>query len=546
MLMQPVGPSGKAKPLLPESQPFAPPPDYVLPPLPEIKPGEGTLTGKPIRLREIKVQGVTVLNQEEIRAVTDGYLNREVTLSELFQLKDKLTLLYINQGYVTSGFKMDSLQESGGSVIFQAVEGRLAHIDVRGAENLSQSYVADRLARGVTTPLNIKSMEERFQLLRQDSLIAGISSELRPGVEPGEANLHVRLTETRPFDINLLFHNQSSPGVGSTKGEVALSYRSLFGFGETYALRLGRSEGVDDYGMSLSVPLNTYDTSLHLFYENGESTVVSHQFRELDITSETTTWGAKIRQPVWQTPSDEVAISLGYQRRTSETALLGQPFSFSEGVVDGKVRVPSLNLEQEWTHREQRQVLALQSTFSKGLSDAGNGTMQGPDSRFFAWLGQGQWVRRLEPWDSLLVLRGAIRLTDQGVLATEKFSLGGMQTVRGYRENLLARDEGWVVSAEWRLPTPLRLPLPLLAGNDPDDGLFSLAVFGDYGKGWDKNTATVPPEDLSSVGIGVLYTINRKSTAQLYLADRLRNVAIPGELDRQDHGIHFRLNISPE
>ncbi len=74
----------------------------------------------------------------------------------------------------------------------------------------------------------------------------------------------------------------------------------------------------------------------------------------------------------------------------------------------------------------------------------------------FAWRGQGQWVRLLAP-DTLLLLRADAQLADRALLPFEQFSLGGIDSVRGYRQDALLTDNGIFASAEVRIPI-LRLP----------------------------------------------------------------------------------------
>ena len=44
-----------------------------------------------------------------------------------------------------------------------------------------------------------------------------------------------------------------------------------------------------------------------------------------------------------------------------------------------------------------------------------------PDSSFFAWRGQGQWVRRLDE-DFLFLLKGDVQLSASSLVPLEQFS----------------------------------------------------------------------------------------------------------------------------
>ena len=99
-------------------------------------------------------------------------------------------------------------------------------------------------------------------------------------------------------------------------------------------------------------------------------------------------------------------------------------------------------------------MIALRSTESIGLDLLGATENSGdvPDGQFFAWLGQAQFARRLFGSDWQLNLRGDVQLTADPLLPIERIAIGGIDTVRGYRENELVVDNGWIASAELRIP----------------------------------------------------------------------------------------------
>lgn len=78
-----------------------------------------------------------------------------------------------------------------------------------------------------------------------------------------------------------------------------------------------------------------------------------------------------------------------------------------------------------------------------------------PDGKFFTWSGQFQWAWRLPYWDSEVLFRSDVQLASEALLSLEKLPVGGANSVRGYRENQLVRDNGWLSSLEPTFRTPL-------------------------------------------------------------------------------------------
>jgi hemolysin activation/secretion protein len=139
--------------------------------------------------------------------------------------------------------------------------------------------------------------------------------------------------------------------------------------------------------------------------------------------------------------------------RQSETFLLNDiPYSFSEGPENGKSKITALRFSQDWNNRSTTQVLAARSQFSFGL-DAFGATVNdsGTDAQFISWLGQFQWVKALGG-DVILIARAGAQLSFDSLLPIEQFSIGGVDTVRGYRQNQRVADNGVVGSVEVRFP----------------------------------------------------------------------------------------------
>lgn len=439
--------------LLPGETPSPPPePELQTPPTQE-SPEVTSPSGERIFLKKIEVQGNTVL-QDEIAALTQPYENREVTFEDLLQLRSAITQLYINNGYITSGAFLPSNQDlSSGIVQIQVVEGELEHIEIGGLRRLREGYVRSRIIRATSTPLNQKRLEEALQLLQLDPLIEQVNAELAAGSTPGRNILRVRLKEAPAFHAAISVENNQSPSIGSVQGSVEVSHDNVLGFGDRLSGKYGRTEGLNLYDINYTIPVNARNGTLSFRYNNGDSSIIEEDFRDVGIRSETQTYSLGFRQPITRTPTSEFALGLSLDLRRSQTYILDDiPFSFTQGPEDGESKVTVIRFSQDWVNRGTRRVLAARSQFSLGI-DAFDATINntGTDGRFFSWLGQFQWVQQLSP-RNLLVARIDAQLTPDSLLSLERFSMGGVDTVRGYRQNQLVSDNGILGSVEVRVP----------------------------------------------------------------------------------------------
>jgi hemolysin activation/secretion protein len=517
----------------------------VLPPPPARPEVNRLSTEARLFVRAYHFYGNSVFSDTELAKVTEPFTNREISSEELEQARRAITLHYVNHGYVNSGALIPDQNPANGIIVIRIVEGVLSGIDLHGNKWLRDGYLHSRLQRWSTSPLNLNQLQEGLQLLRQNPNVRQINAELKPGNAPGEAMLDARVVDEQPFRLGLQIDNQRPPSVGAYQIWLLASDLNLTGHSDPLELRYGIANssadgfefsGADNMEGSYVLPLNRYDTTLGLHASRLNTAIVEDPFTDLNIESLTTSYGVVLRQPVYQTANQEAAVSIGLDRRWNKTWLLDEPFNISPGAIHGESEVWVLRLSQEWLQRGQNHVLALRSTFNFGLDvfDATDDRIAGhPDGNYFSWLGQGQYVQRLFNTQNELILRVTGQWTAEPLLALEQLSVGGFESVRGYRENQLVRDRGIISSAEFRLPVLF---------DKRGAGIVHLAPFFDFGGGWDVRGSS-SPTTLYSTGLGLLLAPNKHISASLYWGYRLRHVDKPDDEDPQDLGLHFKINI---
>jgi len=414
----------------------------------------------------------------------------------------------------------------------------------RPRQRLNLGYVRSRLNLNPSKPLNIVRLQESLQLLQLDPLIATISAQLSAGSAPGQSILEVRYREANSFQAQIDLDNGRSPSVGSFKRGIALSEANLLGLGDRLSLGYTNTEGSNAFNASYTIPLNARNGSLQFDYSTSQNNVIESPFSRLDIESASRTYDITWRQPAIRSIRDrtfeELTLSLTASHRESESSLLDIPFPLSPGADnEGVTRVSALRFSQDWTLRNPREVIALRSQFSLGL-DALNSTINEPipgidegipDSRFFSWRGQAQYVRLLAP-DALFIARINGQLADSTLLFPEQFAIGGFGSVRGYRQDTLLTDNALFASAEFQLP---------ILRASRGQTVLQLIPFVDYGVGW--NNARVPdpnPNTLAAVGLGMQWQQGDNFTARLDWGIPLVSVE-SRDRSLQENGLYFSM-----
>lgn len=541
--VDPVGRSGataREELRLPPAELEPPPrPVFELPPLPP-EPEERLDTAQKLFVADVSIEGNEALDDATLAAIARPFTGREVTLEELFRLKDLLTLAYVEAGYVNSGAVLPEQDVSDGIVRIEIVEGALETVEIDGTERLDSDFLERRVRLGAGPPLDVEDLQERLQLLLLDPSIARLDARLGPGSRPGQARLELDVEEGKRFAVELRASNDQSPSIGAYHGEVVASGRDFFGRGDEVIVQAGLTEGLKEAGAEVRVPLTPRGLTLHAGAQYSDSDLIDDEVKPLDIQSKSKSFTVGLAMPIIETLDDKVVLDLFFTRERNETFLLGDPFSFSPGSDDGRTDLSLLRFSQTWQNRGRNRAFSLGSTFTLGLDAFGaTDNERDPDGEFFGWLLQAEAAQRLFTDTDQLVLRGEVQLVDDPLLSSEQFAAGGIDSVRGYRTNELVRDMGWKASLEYRYPI-----LDLLTATR-DYGSLELVPFVDAAGAFDHDGSPrdLKDDELLGAGLGLRYLLPPRLTAELYWGYPILDRDGSSEDPLQDAGVVFRVRF---
>jgi hemolysin activation/secretion protein len=521
---------------LPEKpiKPIPAPPELLAPP-PTTSEPENEMGD--IIVKAFRITGSTVFNPSDFEPITKNYIGRPISLAQLFEIRSKITELYVNNGYITSGAYLPPQRLTKDSIVeIRVIEGEVEAIQINGNKRLSQGYVRSRMKQFTGKPLNRTRLLEGLQLLRLNPSIGNVQAELSAGVRQGSSVLSVRIEEARAIHAQLTLDNDRAPSVGTDRRQVELSHGNLLGFGDAARVAYTNTDGSQTVDLSYTIPVTSQNTTLSFSYGSSWSQVIEAPFDILDIRSRSNYYELTLRHPVIWKPTQELGIGMTVSHQRSKSTLLGDiPFPALGADSEGRTRVTALRFFQDYTKRSERDVFALRSQFSLGLNALGatiNDTP--PDGEFLAWRGQAQYVRLLGP-DTILLLRGDLQISDRALVPFEQFGLGGSASVRGYRQDGLLTDNGAFGSAEVRIPI----------FRPTKDSLFQLTPFVDVGRAWNHSGRDNPdPQTLASVGIGLRFQWSERLSARFIWGIPI--VTVDGSKSTwQDNGLYFSVVYNP-
>jgi hemolysin activation/secretion protein len=536
-------------PLSPTPQPLEPQPPLQPPSNPEQTPPNSapgnqsapTPSDSPtVLVQKIEVIGSTVFDPEQINPIVQPYEGRSLSVEQLREVADAITQLYLERGYITSRAILVDQEIVNGIVQIRVIEGSLSEIQIQGTRRVNPDYVRSRVQLGAGTPLNTAKLEDQLRLLRADPLFENVEASLRATGRTGQSILIVRVIEADPFEGSVGIDNYSPPSVGSERLGLNLLYRNLTGYGDQVATSFYHTtrSGADNFEFVYQLPVNPMNGTVQLRTSLTWNKIVESEVQLPDlfnIEGDSQLYEASFRQPLVRSPREEFALSLGFTWQKNQTTIGDLGFPSPGADADGVTKTSVIKFGQDYVRRDVRGAWSLRSLFSVGIGvlDATVNPAPEPDGRFVSWLGQVQRVQILNE-NNFLIVGADIQLTPDSLLPSQQFVVGGGQSLRGYRQNIRAGDNGVRFSIEDRIT---------LERNEAGAAIFQLAPFFDAGYVWNDSSNPInqflPSQRfLAGLGIGLLWEPEPGLNLRLDYGYPLIKLDDRGE-NAQDKGFYF-------
>ena len=495
----------------------------------------------------------------------NGLVGPAVAPERIGALVQLINLAFAANGYINSGVVLARQTDGDPTLRLRLIGGNLAAaqghepIVVRWRDGhrrgLSARYVIARMSAARETPLNQPALEHDFRNLADNSAIRTVDAQLQPGVNAGEASLLLTVDPASRFDLYVSAANSRSPSVGGNRIAVGGSMRNAIFTGDVLGVEYGSTSGLNDLTASETLPLGASGFAVAVRGGFNRAAVTDRPLIPLVIRSSEWYVEGSVKRTLlsdpllpggepgrWQ-PSQNATVGLIAVHRRVTSSLLGEPFSFSPGTIDGRIEYTALRLAADYTRRSPNSVFALALTATLGIEGTRSVPPgpQTPSEHFTALLLQANYARRLNTSGLELRLRASGQLAGGLLYSPERFAIGGADTVRGYRESLLLADEALVGSIG--LAQPMMIGGRRHGGFSP--GSFVIGPFLDGVISHNRQPPQPLPPSIASIGAALDWTPASWLFARGTFGQPLRFVRATGDRNFQDRGFEFRVTIRP-
>ncbi len=449
-------------------------------------------------LEKIEIEGVTIYPEEEIRAFYQDLLGKEISLARIYEVEEKITLKYRQDGYVLSRAIVPQQRIRDGVAKIYVVEGFIDHINIEGAQPMQPRILALLKKIVGRKPLRIQDLE-RYLLLVNDT--AGVTTQniIRPSKGTTGASELVVVAERKLVDGYLSYDNYGSYYLGPERATLGLNLNSPFGRGERFSvigLITNPTTELKYLQGDVSLPLGTEGLTLNGSMSEGPSKP-DDELRLLETEGDTYIKTVSLKYPWIRTRNTSLQVEAGYKHLKYLVHVVRDkhfedriPKFYASATLDFLDRfsgantiILTANRGVDWSATQKGSLYSTREEASPEFTSI-NGELR-----------RMQYLDDLAPGLGLLA-RFLWQYSDEPLFSSEEFSIGGRVIGRGYDNGEILGDRGIGFSAELQYLTP-----------PYNDFSFQPYAFYDVGKVWniDKIYEDTPDEkpDLESVGMGV-------------------------------------------
>ncbi|VEB97029.1 Hemolysin transporter protein shlB precursor [Cedecea lapagei] len=392
-------------------------------------------------IRQIDIDNTTLLSERSQSRLISPYINQCLGMEKINKLTRDISDWYISRGYITSRAFLTEQDLSAGTLHIAVLEGTLQAIRIEGTSSRQLKMAFPGLEGKILNLRDIEQGMEQINRLRTTP----VQIEILPGENAGQSIVNLTATPEFPLSAALGFDNsgQKSTGTGQLTG--SLTANNPLGLADKWFISGGRSSdfakdhdaqsfqaGVSvpwgyslvDYSYSWSDYLTTLDNKGYLWHSTGRA-----ETHRLNLS-----------HVLYRNGDLKTAASLGLTHRISRNYLNDAP------LLSSSRKLTSLQFGLNHTQKIAGGVATLNPSFSRGVPWFGAENDNGkrgdvPKAGFRKWSVSASFQRPVTQkiwW--LTSVYG--QWSPDRLYGSERLTIGGESSVRGFKEQYLSGDNG--------------------------------------------------------------------------------------------------------
>ncbi|MGB2879302.1 MAG: ShlB/FhaC/HecB family hemolysin secretion/activation protein [Candidatus Omnitrophota bacterium] len=450
--------------------------------------------------KKILLEGTESFPPEEFRSLIEKYENKKISINDLSILSDEIEREYLRRGIITACF-VPPQEIRDGVVKLQVVEAKMGSLHVNDHKYFDKDMVKFYWTIKQNQILRYDKMSKSLYLMNKNA-DRTVKATLHAGDKPRTTDVTLDVDTRFPIHPTGSFDNEGTVSSGIARWGVGLRHNNFLFVDDI--LLLGYSFGkhfLGIYGYH-SVPITNFGTSIMYGYSYSQSSP-KKEFGSFGLESEARTTSFFVHQDVFQNGSYRGEIYTGFEAKDKNTDIY-------QGAIN-RDRLRILTFGSNMIHEYPGAVTYMNPEFTQGINGFGARSRSPLSSRqasntFSIFNLNINHTRSLPVFDLRAVAKFKGQIASEILPPQEEFSLGGINSVRGYPSGDFLADNAFQVNFEILIPAyfiPEEIKLPFDDRPFKDD--ITGVVFFDYGYGQKRGKSQTerPDDSLAGVGVGL-------------------------------------------
>lgn len=463
---------------------------------------------------EYVVRGNSVLEAADIQTVLMPHAGYGKSVPDVEVARAALEKAYRDRGYATVVVEIPQQDVSSGILELIVTEGKVGRVRVTGADFVLPSEVRGSVPslKPGTVP-NVPALQEELSLANARTTRT-ITPEFKAGAAPGTVDVDLAIDDKRPWGASVEVNDQYNRSTERFRLNLSANYDNLWQAGHSANIFFQTApedfDQVQVVSGSYYAPLGYSRSSLLGYIVNSNTDVAT--VGGLTVLGNGLTVGGRFMRTLGNSPQGTVQsllFGVDYKDYLDQIGLVdpetGETLTFDTPVTylpftaqyrwlggnaksNGEFSIGTTFAFDGLVGRQREFGYVPDNPLTPNVNEESVGKRAGAEASFIYFYGSGVYNRQLPKG---MDLRAALdwQLAPAPLISNEQFVLGGVGSIRGYREAEVLGDSGARLSLElgYKLPT----------GTEKID--WRVAAFVEGGHAWIEEPL---PEEKSSFWLG--------------------------------------------
>jgi hemolysin activation/secretion protein len=484
-------------------------------------------------IKEFRLQGNTLLSNEEAQRRLKKYLGENKNLSDLTAAREALIEAYRQAGYSLVSISSPKRQTLEGIFQIDITEVSVGSIILNGNRYFSQNSIRAALPElQENRSPNLNSLSRQL-FLANDNPSRQLTLDFKPGDE-GKTNVDIKVQDQNPQRFSIRLDNTGTESSGRTRLSFITQNNNAFNIGHLAAFSVTVSpeklDKVKQFGFFYQAPIPSWGDVIN--FSASYSDVNSGRIADIfDVSGQGVATGIHFLHNISRTALDRQTLDIGIDYRLFQNTI-----DFAGENLGVDVAALPISLGYQYTARKGnngysagiRYVRNIPGLVGRNNNESYSESRVGAKADWDLFEINGTYQYTF-PSGWLLNVQGEGQYAGEPLISGEQFGLGGLRSIRGLEEREAAGDNALRASIEIYTP---------VIGNG-----HRFLAFTDVGQYWREKALPGEPDNdtLWTTGLGWRWNLHNRLNTAVDLGYVLKGSAISNSGDMR---VHFSLNYS--